>query len=208
VWQDFGDDNERPRVRAPLGLRGPSATRMIWIAGGAAALGGIALWWVFGRRRPWSGWIAPVANAFYRDGWGADRGDHIHEGLDFFVEEGTPVRAVAAGTVISTNDDGSGGAGKMMIVDHGSGFFTRYMHLSEFIIYGGHVNQGDVIALSGKTGITSSAAHLHFDVRVTDAGLAAYREVFDDPAGGYVKHGEQWAVPAEPLGPWQPEVVA
>ena len=53
----------------------------------------------------------------------------MHTGLDFRGNTGDPVRATAAGTV--TIAGWSGGYGKMVEVDHGNGFATRYGHLSE-----------------------------------------------------------------------------
>ena len=56
------------------------------------------------------------------------RAPAMHTGLDFRADTGEPARATAAGTV--TIAGWNGGYGKMVEVDHGNGFATRYAHLS------------------------------------------------------------------------------
>jgi murein DD-endopeptidase MepM/ murein hydrolase activator NlpD len=86
----------------------------------------------------------------------------MHRGIDIANRRGTPVVATADGRVklIST----SGKMGKMIVIDHGYGFRTRYAHLSKFKVKRGQrVKRGDVIGLMGSTGY-STGPHLHYEV--------------------------------------------
>jgi murein DD-endopeptidase MepM/ murein hydrolase activator NlpD len=93
-------------------------------------------------------------------GW---RWGRMHEGIDIAAPSGTPIRAVAAGTVIYAG--WMGGYGNIVIVDHGNGLATAYAHQSAIYIGGGGVSQGTVIGAVGSTG-NSTGPHLHFEVRV------------------------------------------
>lgn len=90
---------------------------------------------------------------------------HPHGGLDMGVL-GEPVYAAEAGTVTFSGES-SGLGGLMVYIKHDGGWETRYMHLATGSIL---VKKGDVVAAGqqiakvGTTGITSSAAHLHFEV--------------------------------------------
>jgi murein DD-endopeptidase MepM/ murein hydrolase activator NlpD len=86
-----------------------------------------------------------------------------HLGLDFRASIGTPVHATNAGTVILARPLYF--EGNCVMLDHGQGLVTIYMHLSEFKIKEGEkVAPGQLIALSGGTG-RSTGPHLHFAVR-------------------------------------------
>lgn len=86
-----------------------------------------------------------------------------HLGLDFRVTTGTPVHATNAGTVILARPLYF--EGNCVMLDHGQGLVTIYMHLSEFKVKEGEeVAAGQLIALSGGTG-RSTGPHLHFAVR-------------------------------------------
>lgn len=86
----------------------------------------------------------------------------LHNGQDIAVPSGTPLHAVAAGTITtSTFTDVSGNYIK---IDHGGGWSTAYLHLSDRrAAVGQQVKQGEVIGLSGSTG-RSTGPHLHFIV--------------------------------------------
>ncbi|CAN5170811.1 M23 family metallopeptidase [soil metagenome] len=87
----------------------------------------------------------------------------MHQGIDFSAPEGTPVYATADG-VIAAADTVFVGYGKMMIIDHGRGYQTRYAHLQDFIVkVGARVKRGEAIAYVGNTG-QSTAPHLHYEV--------------------------------------------
>lgn len=95
------------------------------------------------------------------DGFGVDRGDHRHAGVDIAAPMGTKVVAVLDGKVSSAGS--VGGYGNRIVVDHGAGTQTTYNHLSKIIKTGGHVDQGEVIGKVGSTG-KSTGPHLHFEV--------------------------------------------
>jgi murein DD-endopeptidase MepM/ murein hydrolase activator NlpD len=90
----------------------------------------------------------------------------MHKGIDFAVPVGTPVMAAGGGTIESAG--WVNGYGNFMVVDHGNGYATAYGHLSHFapgMRKGGHVHQGQVIAFSGNTGL-STGPHLHYEIRI------------------------------------------
>jgi murein DD-endopeptidase MepM/ murein hydrolase activator NlpD len=88
----------------------------------------------------------------------------MHTGLDFRGETGEPVRVTANGNV--THAGWQGGYGKMIEVDHGHGFATRYGHLSAIDVkVGQSVKIGQTIGRIGSTG-RSTGPHLHYETRV------------------------------------------
>jgi murein DD-endopeptidase MepM/ murein hydrolase activator NlpD len=88
----------------------------------------------------------------------------MHTGLDFRSSTGDPVRATANGTVESAG--WSGGYGKMVEIDHGNGFSTRYGHMSEIEVkVGQHIKIGQIIGRVGSTG-RSTGPHLHYETRI------------------------------------------
>jgi murein DD-endopeptidase MepM/ murein hydrolase activator NlpD len=92
------------------------------------------------------------------------RGPAMHTGLDFRSNIGDPVRATANGTV--TSAAWSGGYGRMVEIDHGNGFSTRYGHLSEIIVkIGQTVRIGQMVGRVGSTG-RSTGPHLHYETRI------------------------------------------
>ncbi len=99
-------------------------------------------------------------------GWRDFNGGSFHMGYDIAAREGTPYCAAESGTVIhATNDGGyNGGAGNWVVIAHGNGMVTKYMHSSEvYVKVGDRVERGDVIGAIGNTG-QSFGAHLHFQV--------------------------------------------
>ena len=91
---------------------------------------------------------------------------HRHTGLDLAAPAGTPVRAIAGGTVVSAGWQGS--YGNMVTIEHSDGLQTRYAHLSEIkVAVGDSLARGDVLGLCGATGNTTGP-HLHFEVLVND----------------------------------------
>jgi murein DD-endopeptidase MepM/ murein hydrolase activator NlpD len=106
--------------------------------------------------------LAPVAGPV-TSGFGVDRGDHMHAGVDFGVPVGTPVAAARAGRV--TFAGASGTYGLRVDIDHGGGVTTRYAHLNRINVrLGETVRAGQNIGASGNTG-QSTGPHLHFEVR-------------------------------------------
>lgn len=87
-----------------------------------------------------------------------------HKGIDVSASTGSGIVAAASGTVtISTY---SYSAGNYIMIHHGGGVYTVYMHCSELLVSAGQeVSQGQVIAKVGSTGY-STGPHLHFGIRV------------------------------------------
>ena len=87
-----------------------------------------------------------------------------HQGVDIGASTGSSILAAASGTVtISTY---SYSAGNYIMINHGGGVSTVYMHCSELLVSAGQeVTQGQVIAKVGSTGY-STGPHLHFGIRV------------------------------------------
>lgn len=87
-----------------------------------------------------------------------------HNGTDFRAAVGTPVYAMNAGQVAFAGTFRN--YGNTVIIDHGLGLMTMYMHLSELTVEtGAPVEKDDLIALSGNTGY-SLGPHLHLSVRM------------------------------------------
>lgn len=118
--------------------------------------------------REWSGSFAPAAEAAVSDVFGSERifngkTSSPHLGLDFRVPSGTPVHAMNDGTVLLARPLYF--EGNFVVLDHGQGFLTLYLHLSEFKVKEGErVKRGQVIGLSGGTG-RATGPHLHVAVR-------------------------------------------
>lgn len=97
----------------------------------------------------------------------------FHSGMDFRAPVGMDAKATAPGTVVKAG--WNGGYGRMVEVDHGQGFSTRYAHLSRIsVAVGQKVESGDVIGRSGNTG-RSTGPHLHYEVRHNGTALNPLR---------------------------------
>ena len=109
----------------------------------------------------------PVANGFISSYFGerADPFDGLeafHKGVDFAGTPGSPVTAVAAGVVTWAGE--RTGYGKLIEINHGDGFTTRYGHNERTLVTVGQtVKRGERIALMGSTG-RSTGPHVHFEV--------------------------------------------
>jgi murein DD-endopeptidase MepM/ murein hydrolase activator NlpD len=112
--------------------------------------------------------VAPIKSGFYSSnfGWRIDpfTGQNaMHEGVDYMVEEGTPITASAGGVVAYADKHPQ--YGNMVEIDHGNDIVTRYAHASRLMVKVGQVvRRGDKIAEVGSTG-RSTGSHLHFEVR-------------------------------------------
>lgn len=96
-----------------------------------------------------------------------------HLGVDLEADTDTPVYAINDGLVRFSQDLTT--YGKTLIIDHGLGIFSLYLHLSEFKVSEEElVKQEDIIGLSGNTGY-SIAPHLHFSVKVNNASVDPLR---------------------------------
>ncbi|MBA7505466.1 hypothetical protein ES706_04133 [subsurface metagenome] len=111
-----------------------------------------SIWPTFGRVSSGYGWrIHPLT---------AKR--HFHYGIDIANLKGTPVRATADGRVVLAGWQGT--YGRIVIIDHGHGFSTRYAHNSTILVKPREkVKRGQIIALMGSTG-RSTGPHLLYEV--------------------------------------------
>ncbi len=88
----------------------------------------------------------------------------FHRAIDMYspLEKNTPIRATARGRVVVAGWSGS--YGRLVVVDHGNGFSTRYAHCSNIIVeQGDRVEQGQIIAYVGRSG-TATGNHVHYEV--------------------------------------------
>jgi murein DD-endopeptidase MepM/ murein hydrolase activator NlpD len=109
----------------------------------------------------------PVASGFISSYFGerADPFDGLetfHKGVDFAGTAGSKVVAVAAGVVTWAGE--RAGFGKLVEINHGNGYVTRYGHNERMLVSVGQtVKRGEPIALMGSTG-RSTGPHVHFEV--------------------------------------------
>jgi murein DD-endopeptidase MepM/ murein hydrolase activator NlpD len=118
--------------------------------------------------REWAGSFQPPTKSPISDVFGTSRTfngrvQSVHQGLDYAAPEGTPVAALNGGTVLLA------GAlffeGNCVVLDHGQGLLTLYMHLSKIEVKEGErITRGAKIGLSGGTG-RATGPHLHVAVR-------------------------------------------
>lgn len=88
-----------------------------------------------------------------------------HFGVDVAAPEGTPVRAAAAGRIAFAHA-GMFFNGKTVIIDHGLGLTSAYLHMSAITVKSGAaVDKGAIIGRIGKTG-RATGAHLHWGMRL------------------------------------------
>lgn len=92
-----------------------------------------------------------------------------HTGTDIACPVGTPIKAVADGTVTFAARNGS--YGNLVKIDHGNGVETWYAHCNKFYVTKGQkVEAGDLIAAAGATG-NVTGAHLHLEVRLNGVAV-------------------------------------
>ena len=109
----------------------------------------------------------PVANGFISSYFGErsdpfDGREAFHKGVDFAGTQGSNVTAVAAGVVTWAGE--RSGYGKLIEINHGDGFVTRYAHNERTLVTVGQtVKRGEPVALMGSTG-RSTGPHVHFEV--------------------------------------------
>jgi murein DD-endopeptidase MepM/ murein hydrolase activator NlpD len=103
----------------------------------------------------------------------------MHTGIDFAAPIGTPIYATADGLVKEVSIKFSG-YGKMIMIDHGFGYETRYAHMHEFAVRQGQkVKRGDLIGYVGNTGL-STAPHLHYEVLLNGAMINPVHYFYND----------------------------
>jgi murein DD-endopeptidase MepM/ murein hydrolase activator NlpD len=93
------------------------------------------------------------------------RHDALHIGIDYVAPVGTPVVAVAEGSVLFAGP--FRGYGNLIIIQHSGGYTTHYGHLSAYapnLTVGSRVQRGQMLGKVGSTGL-STGPHLHFEIR-------------------------------------------
>jgi murein DD-endopeptidase MepM/ murein hydrolase activator NlpD len=127
--------------------------------------------------RLWSGAFAAPIESVITDKFGKRRTfngmvQSTHNGLDLRAGTGTPVGAMNSGAVLIARELFYEGG--FVVLDHGHGLLSLYMHLSEIkVAEGDRVKRGQVVGLSGESGRTT-APHLHVGIR--------WQGVYVDPA--------------------------
>ena len=124
----------------------------------------------------------------------------MHTGIDFAASIGTPIYATADGTIAEVSVKFSG-YGKMVEVDHGFGYRTRYAHMHEFAVRSGqNVKRGDLIGYVGNTGL-STAPHLHYEVLINGSQVDPVHYFYNDlTAAEYEKVLELASIENQSLG--------
>jgi len=127
--------------------------------------------------REWAGAFQPPLDAPFSDTFGTTRTFNgqvrsTHEGLDFRAVAGTPIAALNSGTVLLARPLYF--EGNFVVLDHGQGLLSLYLHMSEIKVKeGDKVEKGQILGLVGGTG-RATGPHLHIAVR--------WQGVYIDPA--------------------------
>jgi len=102
----------------------------------------------------------------------------MHSGLDFTSPQGTPIYATGNGRV--TTAGGGTGTGNHVIINHGYGYETVYMHMVRIKArVGQQVKRGEVIGWVGSTG-ASTGPHLHYEVHINRSAVDPVYFFFND----------------------------
>jgi murein DD-endopeptidase MepM/ murein hydrolase activator NlpD len=119
-------------------------------------------------------WIRPVDGGTISDSFEGHRNRKVNPsrnpGTDYAVPTGTPVKAIADGTITGIVPTFAGSGGRMIFQSFPSGHNADYLHLSRIdVVAGQQVKQGQVIGLVGGSGLGKEngyGAHLHLSFRV------------------------------------------
>jgi murein DD-endopeptidase MepM/ murein hydrolase activator NlpD len=124
----------------------------------------------------------------------------MHTGIDFAAPIGTPIYATADGVIEEVSVKFSG-YGKMIVIDHGFGYQSRYAHMHEFAVRQGQkVKRGDLIGYVGNTGL-STAPHLHYEVLLNGVLINPVHYFYNDlSAAEYEKVIELASIENQSLG--------
>ena len=127
---------------------------------------------------PSTGWLLPCSYRKVTSPFGHRKSptagaSSFHQGIDLGAPAGTPIVASRSGVVTAATFSGS--AGYYVSINHGDGFSSIYMHMTNYVVSAGQaVSAGQVIGYVGSTGI-STGNHLHFGI--------AYNGAYVNPAG-------------------------
>jgi len=102
----------------------------------------------------------------------------FHYGIDIATNFGNPVVATADGIVLKLGNDKI--SGRYVVLNHGGGLTTHYLHLSKFLVKAGQkIKRGDVIGLVGKSG-KALGPHLHYEVRLNNRPVNPYQYILEE----------------------------
>jgi len=102
----------------------------------------------------------------------------FHSGIDISASEGTRIQTTGDGIVAFSGYDK--GYGQKITINHGYGYKTIYAHLSKSLVRQGQkVTRGDIIALSGNTGV-STGPHLHYEIQKDNIKVNPTAYFFDE----------------------------
>lgn len=102
----------------------------------------------------------------------------FHSGLDIANKIGTPIQSSAKGVVVFSGT--KAGYGRMVTIDHGFGYVTRYAHCNKLLVREGDtVEKGQIIAEVGNTG-RSTGPHLHYEVLVNGVQVNPMKFIVND----------------------------
>ncbi|HNP96637.1 MAG TPA: M23 family metallopeptidase [Cyclobacteriaceae bacterium] len=103
----------------------------------------------------------------------------MHPGIDFSAPIGTPIYATADGVVDKVSVSFSG-YGKVIEIDHGFGYRTRYAHMHGFAVSKNQkIKRGELVGYVGNTGL-STAPHLHYEVFINGRHVNPVHYFFND----------------------------
>lgn len=133
--------------------------------------------------------INPVADpeAWFSSGFSYSRLHPVlgyrrpHPGIDISAPPGSPVVATAGGRVVKAGRQA--GYGRIVEIDHGFGYLTRYAHLAEIVVRSGQeVERGAVLGEVGRSGL-ATGPNLHYEVLVDDGPVNPWEYLLDRSPG-------------------------
>jgi murein DD-endopeptidase MepM/ murein hydrolase activator NlpD len=136
-------------------------------------------------------WIRPVEAKISDDFAAHKKRKSVNPGVDYVVPVGTPLFAIADGTVARISNTVAGAGGRVVLIDFPSGHKADYLHLSRVdVAKGDSVKKGQVIGLSGGSGLGKELGygpHLHLSFRhggtfLTGTGNIDYEAFLGGPA--------------------------
>lgn len=148
-------------------------------------------------------WLGYVSSGYGYRVHPIDGGKNLHRGVDIAAAQGTPIKAIQDGRVVSAGDAGS--YGLCVVIEDDKGYQSRYAHCSSLSVTAGQeVKRGDVIAAVGSTG-NSTGPHLHLEVMLNGEYLnpAYFVDTGDDGTASVIPGApggvEIPAYPGEPV---------
>lgn len=100
-----------------------------------------------------------------------------HTGTDIACAKGTKIKAIADGTVVFSQKNGS--YGNLIKIDHGNGVESWYAHCNAlYAKVGQEIKAGDIIAEVGSTG-NSTGPHLHLEIRINGVAINPQKYLYN-----------------------------